>query len=112
MFILATTPCACAPACLHADLEVLEHAIKHRAVCLADRTQVEPAHVGEVFLLVVWRDLRQKVEVICMADGQQLNSAWTQCDRGYRQTATRSMHQYCDGRLTLQAKATHDFDDS
>lgn len=49
----------------HAHLEVLEHAIEDGAVGLADGSQVEAPHVGEVLLLIVRRHLRQEVEVVC-----------------------------------------------
>mmetsp|Transcript_273 Transcript_273/g.630 ORF Transcript_273/g.630 Transcript_273/m.630 type:complete len:221 (+) Transcript_273:125-787(+) len=45
-------------------LEILKHPIKHRAISLSHRPQVEPPHLQHKLLLVLRRDTHQKIYII------------------------------------------------
>lgn len=47
-------------------LAILEQAIEHRAISFAWNTEVEPPQLRQVFFLVVWGDVLEEINVVCM----------------------------------------------
>ena len=47
---------------------ILKHVVKHWAVSLSHRAQVEAPHLQQVLVLVVWGHALQEIHILCISE--------------------------------------------